>query len=282
MSTRYSFTEEIIKDFEMEYDTRVMDLTTGPSIDNKTGSVRITNQQMHQISERLRESGNVNDILENLHPRLPSVSISLFVVNDATWKLMEKKDESNDCMLPMSTIPWFYWDETSQNKWGAKRHAISESDIHVDAGKKKLTISGEGGDFCGIVSRSVLTQRFSPWRIIIPDLPSSSKKVPNYESAKIVLQVDYKDAKCTLYPHPRKDFDYTFSENPKIFYYHGLELTFDGKASILKVGRRRETNLSGQVTLLLGRPTQSIEHKASILSYHIWLNELYSELVGIE
>ncbi len=281
MSSQFSFTGEMLREFETEFDIGIMDLFSGPTIARAEEAVILSKSHILEITERLGSTGRYQDIVVNLQPDSPSVSMSLFVMNDATWKLMEKKDENQDRMLPMTTIPWFYWDEKAQNKWGAKRSDEARSHVQIDSQRQTLTISGDGGDFCGVVTRSALEERFSPWRIVIPELPASSKMVAKYESARIHLSIDYTNAKCVLYPQPRKELDYTFSESPKVFFYHGLELILDGSDTILKVGTRKETRLKGEVRILIGRPSNNIPSKGSILGYHVWLNALYSKLVQI-
>ncbi|MFW9920261.1 MAG: hypothetical protein ACFFED_11720 [Candidatus Thorarchaeota archaeon] len=279
MSSRFSFTGEMLNQFESEYEIEIMDLISGPSIAMSDDEATLKEEQMQEIIHRLGATGKYQDIIVNLQPRSPSISMSLFVLNDATWKLMEKKEDGQDRMLPMTTIPWFYWNEKAQNKWGSMRFGDAESKVQVSTEKKQLMITGEGGDFCGIVAKSALENRFSPWRIVIPELPSSSKMVTKYESARIKLLLDYSEAECRLYPHPRKNLDYTFSESPKVFYYHGLELVVDGKDTLLKVGNRHETKLHGEVHIFIGRPSENIANKGSILGFHIWLNALFSKLV---
>lgn len=279
MSSRYSFTEEILAAFEVEYGIQVRDLVMPPSIADSSDSITLSKHQIHQIKHRLLESGHLPNINAILQSMMPSISMSLFVLNDATWKLMGKKQDHQDKMLPMTTIPWFYWDKDSHSKWGVKRYGDAISNASIDTARKVLTIEGDGGDFCGIIDRRAIAERYSQWRLVIPEFPNSSKMVPNYERARIKLSIDYGDGQITAFPNPRKDLDYSFSESPKVFYYHGLEIVVDGANTSLKVSNRQVTKLNGECRILIGRTSKIDTKLGSILGFHIWLDFLYGKLL---
>ncbi len=277
MSAPMELTEDMIQDFESLYGITIRDLFES-SIHGGFESCNLSDNQIETVLRRCEKTDPSRDVLDLLHPTQPSVSLSLYVINDATWRLMGKKETHSDRMLPMVTIPWFYWDEASRDKSGAVRYKETICNIQLDPDRLLLSAKGEGGDFCGIVSRSALKKSFSPWRVLIPEIPDSDSRSPNYEWARISLKVKYKDASCTLHPHPRKDLDYTYSESPKVFYDNGIEIATQGENVRLKVGKRPETSLAGNVLVLIGRPSKGVSDLGSVLGYHLWIHALYNRM----
>ena len=79
---------------------------------------------------------------------------------------------------------------------------------------------------------------------------------------------------ATLYPEPDRKVDYTYSESPKVFYYHGLQLKADGAQVHLRVGKGKEYDLKGEVKVLLGKRIKEEDDSSTILLFHVWLSAL--------
>lgn len=275
MAKRYSFRKGVIEDFETKHNLKIPLTQSQRSKIENDESITFSQEQLSHLAELLTAEDNSRELLTSFYPHSSGVSMSLFVVNDAIWKLMEKKEEHQDRMLPMVTIPWFYWEETSRNKWGVSRIEPLGSYIQFDFKNGKISIVGNGGDFCGIIERKALKTRYSPWRIIIPEMPESSKRVPKYDKQTIAVNIEFGDTEADLFPSPDYDLDYTFSESPKVFYINGLVIRADGRNIKLKIGNRRESQLLGEVRIFIGSPMDEKE-PLEILEFHVWLAAFHS------
>jgi len=209
----------------------------------------------------------------SFHP----VSMTLFVVNDALWKIMDRKDDHPDKMLPMTTIPWFYWEreaESRETPLGVRRLEDPDKPLKIDVDGNILKISGNGGDFSGILEGRIVDSRRGIRPLFIPGSPGSKKNMAKYESEFIEIKIDISSTKMVLYPVPEKEFDYIYSEHPRVFYDHGILLSTDGENTKLKVGSRKENTLRGKVRIFIGKAFKESEKSEDILTFHVWLSML--------
>ena len=286
MSTHCDFTREAIESFERMQMIEVP-LTPEQRIDmDDRGRTKLQHSQLVQMVKEILAGGDsFPDIIERFHPRNPGVCMSLFVINDDTWKLMEKKEKNPERMLPMTTIPWFLWEEKAEsqsNPWGVTKLGPSDGKIRMDSKNSLLVINGNGGDFSGIVEGRITQTEYSRFRAVVPELPGQTKLVPRYESQPVSVSVSIGQLDADMYPQPQKDLDYTFCESPRVYFEHGLLLRTDGSNVRLRVGNRRESQLRGEVRIFIGGPSPGNEASDDLLSHHIWLNTLYKAVTGSE
>jgi hypothetical protein len=258
-------------------------LTPEQRIDmDDSGKTKLQYSQLDQLVQEILARGNsFSDIVERLHPRNPGVCMSLFVINDDTWKLMEKKEKNPERMLPMTTIPWFVWEEKAEspnNPWGVTRFGPSDGKIWMDPRNSLLVINGNGGDFSGIVEGRITQTEYSRWRAVVPEFPGQTKPVPHYESLPVAVNVSIGHLDADIYPRPQKELDYTFCESPRAYFEHGLLLRTDGNNVRLRVGKRREAQLRGDVRIFIGGPGAGAEARGDLLTYHVWLNTLHKAI----
>ncbi|RDE15922.1 MAG: hypothetical protein C4K49_05605 [Candidatus Thorarchaeota archaeon] len=286
VSTRYAFHKQAIKSFEKE---------TGAQI-------RLNRQQETQLETESRVSLLVAQISDVVHDLLPDrsrlfeyvkertkhfqpISMSLFVLNDETWKLMQKKSDYADRMLPMATIPWFHWEPAAiskANPLGARRAEGDISGLSVDERESTMFLSGQGGNYCGLVEARIVRRLAGMRPILIPGTLGDTNRVPQYELQELSIKMATNESDCHLYPVPEKTLDYSFSESPKVFYEHGLRLEADGASVLLKVGNRRKLALRGHVRIFLGKPFPEDSVSSDVLAFHVWLNSIKEcvELMG--
>ena len=119
------------------------------------GKTPILAEQMMNIVDQLYPDENSRvKFLEEKTEFFQPISLSLYVLNDDLWKIMVRKEEHPDRMLPMTTIPWFYWEkeaETRGNPSGVRRVSDSNKPLKVKLRRDSLLIRGGGGDFCGLL-----------------------------------------------------------------------------------------------------------------------------------
>ena len=91
VSTHCDFTSEDIEFFERKQNIEVP-LTPEQRIDmNDSRKTRLQHNQLNQLVQEILAGGNsLSDVVKLIHPRNPGVCMSLFVINDDTWKLMGK------------------------------------------------------------------------------------------------------------------------------------------------------------------------------------------------
>jgi hypothetical protein len=213
------------------------------------------------------------------------VSISLFVLNDDTWKLMEGKTVHPNRMLPMVTIPWFFWtpaEVTKTNPAGVRRFHSDPMRLSVDGEKCQMAIEGQGGDFCGLLEGRLVHKIAGMRPVLLPTTPGTRIKAPHYEAQTVRMTILAKESDYHLYPTPEKQLDYTFSENPKVFYEHGLRVDADGSSILLRVGNRTERVLRGEAKVYIGKPFDEGSGSTEKLAFHVWLTALAEsiELMG--
>jgi len=222
-------------------------------------------------------SDSIVGFIEELSEVIEPISMTLLVMNEATWKIMERKPRDVDCMLPMVTIPWFHWSENavlSGNPRGIQRHDHGTTSITGDSDGKRIIMSGTGGNFCGILEGRVADPLSGVRPIILPGNRGVVKLVPLYEKEDLRVTINMNGLKTTLYPEPDKKIDYTYSESPRVFYDHGLQLKVDGAQARLRVGNGKEYELRGEVKVLLGKRVKEEDDSSTTLLFHVWLNAL--------
>lgn len=222
-----------------------------------------------------RDTFTLDGFVRHFQPKSPDLAMSLFVINDDIRKIMERKEKMQDRLLPMVTIPWFYWKETavtSKNPFGVVRDSLLRSDLQVNTELGSMQISGIGGDFSGIVEGRIAQGSFTMLRPIAPEFSGPKEMVPYYKKKTIEMIIHLENSTVELYPKPNEMFDYSFSESPKIYFYHGLRIAITGDDVSLKIGGGKWNRLRGDVEILIGRRHES---PADQLVYHVWLIALY-------
>ena len=110
--------------------------------------------------------------------------------------------------------------------------------------------------------------------MILPGNRGVIKLVPLYEKEDLSVTISMNGLKTALYPEPDKMIDYTYSESPRVFYYHGLQLNADGAQARLRVGKGKEYELRGEVKVLLGKRIKEEDNSSTTLLFHVWLSAL--------
>jgi hypothetical protein len=146
--------------------------------------------------------------------------------------------------------------------------------LDINPKRKELTISGEGGDFSGIVEERVAQRKIEGRPLFIPSWSKSRKNVIYYDFNNLNVRINLQNVNIDLYPMPDSKLDYGFSESPKVFFKHGIKLYGDGGDFQLKVGNRPRTKLAGEVIIYIGKSPKSIKRSYEILYFHLLLNAL--------
>jgi hypothetical protein len=204
--------------------------------------------------------------LEDKALQMPPVCMSLYVINKATWKLMERRPWDKDKMLAMTTIPYCFWDQKEEhgsNLKGVKRWELGPTTLAFDSAPPRLRIAGNGGDFGGFITRGMVTSR----KFGMPE--TDNKLVPNYIFQKLDITAQLHEARMQLHPDPSDELDYDFSESARVFHDHGIHLEIPGRYLNLKVEKRKPTKLSGTAHLLIGVPPQP-ESSIQVLLADVW------------
>jgi len=278
VSTKYSFPKEALDEFEIKHNISFNLSSVQMRSIEEMGCTKLTIQQLFNTAEILAQNQELANYVNEKSNQFGPFSMSLFVFNDAVWKLMEKKEESHDTMLAMATIPWFHWESAAispGNPHGVRRDDMLSANILIDP-EKSLTIFGTGGDFGGILEGQLADQKRGPRPLLVPVLPGPNNPVPKYDLTDIGVNIAFGNLEKVLYPEPLKKIDYTFSEHPKVFYEHGLSIAASGSKFKLKVGKKKPTGLHGDVMLLLGKRWHVDSDLTDVVEYHIWLTALHS------
>jgi hypothetical protein len=278
MSTRYEFSEDSIQNFCNKHGITINMTTEQTRRLTEFGKTPLLVEQVSDLagqiySDRLSQKDFIEQSSLDYHP----VTLSLYVLNDALWKIMSRKHEHQDKMLPMTTIPWFCWEEEAEgrkNPTGVKRIDDPNRPFTVKLEEGFLTISGKGGDFGGLLEGRIVNPYKGIRPIFIPGSTGPKKPVPNYVSQFVQIRINVQSSKTQLYPVPMKELDYVYSENPRVFYDHGVQITTDGGDVSLKVGKRKETTLRGKVIILIGKDFNGETNSDKILMFHLWLSLL--------
>jgi len=274
-STRCRFSKESIEDFTSETGIVVPLNNDQRELLSNGHEVKLTIDQLRTVLSGLcSDSTEFHRFIGRKAPDLQPFSATLFVQNDAIWKIMRKKSDYPDKLLPVVTFPLFYWSrhaQTVSNPRGIKKQEYDDVSLAIDAENKTLAVSGTGGNFCGVVEEYILDHASSSRSLIIPDLARSRKKIPRYDPAYLRITAQVSSVQTTLFPQPDEHLDYAFSESPKVFFEHGIEIALKGHDAKLKADRRPEISLLGRIKLLIGRPVSNASKLSTQLMFHVWL-----------
>ena len=237
----------------------------------------LTEGQLEFITNSLVNTHGLDPFLTTHTDKLVPISLSLYVINDKLWKMMERKSWDTDKMLAMSTIPLCTWDKNEEKtsnpkavkRWNHKPNTIT---LRIEPEPSMLVI-GEGGDFSGFIEQSQLTMRKF-------GMIDSRKLVPNYTHENLELRIDLKDAIFEVHPKPREDIDYDYSEHARVFFEHGVAITIPGENVILKAGKRKPAQMFGDAYLLIGVNVQDIQDHYRGLLADIWLRAFQRRFGG--
>ena len=215
MLTRHEFSRKAIQDFSKQYGVTISYSKEQTSKLAEDGRTPLLINQLSDIVDQLcGDEVSLKKFIGEITTKLHPISLSLYVLNDDLWKIMTRKHELPDKMLPMITIPWFYWEmeaEERKNPSGVRKNEDSVQPLSIDINKDVLKISGEGGDFCGLLEGRIV-DRFKGVRpLIIPGSTGPKKTVPSYEAQFIQIIININASKTILYPIPEKELDYNFS-----------------------------------------------------------------------
>ncbi len=280
MITRYAFPLEDVERFQELYSTGVF--LEKHQIEEREGNsfAQLTIEQLDLMAEKLIADGTFFSFFKEGAKEFSPLSMSLFVFNDALWKIMSKKRDSPKTMLPMITIPWFRWERNAikpSNPSGIVRDNMGRSNIELEPGQS-LTIKGLGGDFCGILESDLADQRVGARSLIAPNIPGNLGFVPKYSYEEVSLSIEVHNVEKELYPLPQKNIDYTFSEHPRVFYEHGMAVKTSGSNVQLRISNRRQQSLFGNVLMLLGKKWEEHIEGFKVVKYHAWLASLFRYL----
>ncbi len=240
-------------------------------------SILLSKEQLDFIVDQLSVLEGIDSFLIRFTSSIQPISLSLFVLNDKLWKIMERKLWDPEKMLAMSTIPLCAWDKNSEsisNTKAVKRWTVHPSTFAISFGEyPKMSITGEGGDFSGFIDQSQLTARKF-------GIPESRKEIPNYIFDKLDIKVELDDYSIETYPKPRDDLDYDYSDHARVFYEHGFAVSLPGENVTLKVGKRKPAKMLGEVYLLIGRRVNVEEEPFTGLLLDIWLRAFQRRMEG--
>lgn len=227
-------------------------------------AVVLTPQQLDKVVDHLVSTSFLRDYSNNLSP----LSMSLFVVNDALWKMMEKKLWEPEKMLAMTTFPICSWNprvEKTSNPKGVKRGDTHPGELTItEEPRFTLTVKSEGGDFGGFIEQSHLTAR--KWGV-----PESRRFIPTYTFCEATIDAVLERALVEIHPQPRDMFDYDFSESAKVYHEHGVLLSLSGEDVILTIEDRKPAQLKGEVYLLIGTRVDQDKDEYRGLLADLWL-----------
>ncbi|MFX1330404.1 MAG: hypothetical protein ACFE9W_02510 [Promethearchaeota archaeon] len=230
--------------------------------------VVLTTSQLDQLTEQISRQVGLEAYLEANAQHIAPICMSLYVMNDDTWALMERKPWDKDKMLAMTTMPYCFWDaneEHGSNLKGVKKWDLGSTIIAFRGNPPNLTIEGNGGDFSGFANRGMTTLR----RFGLPEM--DNKLVPRYTFQKIQIHAELNEAKVFLHPKPCKEFDYDFSEPAKLFHDYGVHLELPGDDVTLTVEKRKPSRLRGRVHLLVAGSNKPDIDSFKALMTDIWL-----------
>ena len=278
MATKFEFDNDTIERFCNEYGVTIE--MTPDQVDRlrETGNTHLLVEQLENIAGQICSDDNcLRKFIEQNSGKFHPVAMTLYILNDDLWKIMARKNEHPEKMLPMTTIPWFYWEKEAEgrkNPSGVQRQEHPSRPFTIKVEEEILMVSGKGGDFCGVLEGRIVDRHKGIRPIIIPGSTGPKKNVARYESEVLQIRIKVHSAKMTLYPIPEKELDYVYSEHPRVLYDHGILITADGEDVTLKVSKRKETTLRGKVLIFIGKSFEKKEESGDLLLFHVWLSML--------
>ncbi|MFW9975757.1 MAG: hypothetical protein ACFFDQ_10850 [Candidatus Thorarchaeota archaeon] len=275
MSTKYEFDNEAIENFCNNNGVTITLTVDQLEKLGAKGKTPLLIEQLSNVANQLnQDEEGIKRFVEQKSKEFHPVALSLYIINDSLWEIMSRKQEHTDRMLPMVTIPWFYWESEAEsriNPAGIRRFDDSNNPLSIKIEGDFLMISGSGGDFAGLLESSIVDKRKGIRPIIIPGIGDTKKIVAKYESQIIQMKAKIPSLQSTLYPKPVKKLDYYYSEHPRVFYEHGIRIDTAGEEINLKVGRRRDVTLRGNAIIFIGKNFGEVPSSDSILMFHVWL-----------
>jgi hypothetical protein len=284
VTTRFVFPLRDVEEFENKYSALLPVDRSQLEETDEGPAVRLSFKQLSSVVGNMIGTGGIEEFIRTGAEKFSPLSMSLFVFNDALWKMMKKKTESHDTMLPMATIPRFHWSRefiSPGNPHGVQKDGIHRASLFF-VPNQELVIQGIGGDFSGILEGQLVDTTpnsrpiFSP--TLPPIMPNRVRRMPKYELCDIVVTIGTNRLDKELYPSPRSDIDYTFSEHPKVYLEHGLAIETAGSNVSLRVGNRKPQGLFGNVLILLGKRWSPMTEGYKIVEFHVWLTALFNNL----
>lgn len=284
MTTRFMFPLRDVEEFENRNSAFLLVDRKQLEETDEGPAVRLSLKQLSSVVENMVGNAGVDDFIRAGAEEFSPLSMALFVFNDALWKMMKKKTESHDTMLPMATIPRFHWAREFISQ--GNPHGVQRDDIHKASlsyvPNQSLAIQGVGGDFSGILEGQLVDTRPSSRPIFSPTLPPIMghriSRMPKYNLCDISVTIGTNRLDKELYPSPRSDIDYTFSEHPKVFLEHGLAIETAGSNVSLRIDNKKPQDLFGNVIILLGKRWSPMTEGYKIVEFHVWLTALFNNL----
>jgi len=217
--------------------------------------ILLTEDQLDFIVDQIVAPDDIDNFLKKYIRSILPISLSLYIINERLWKMMERKSWDNDKMLAMSTIPLCAWDKKSKdinNPKAVKRWTIQPNTLEFSFEKTPtIIIKGKGGDFSGFVERKNF--------------------LPNYIFESLDISVVFNNATIETYPTPRDDLDYNYSDHASVFYEHGFAISIPGENVTLRIGKRIPNKMLGDVYLLIGTRINAEDKPIQSLMIDIWL-----------
>ncbi|MHA1742173.1 MAG: hypothetical protein ACTSVD_08790 [Candidatus Thorarchaeota archaeon] len=280
--TRCEFRERAIRAYEDEKGVAIRLNSHQEALLKRKGRTPLLTEQFSAVIDNLCPCHEeIFRFIQDESDQVQPLSISLFVINDMIRNIMRRKPQFKDTILPQVTIPWFHWSsqaENAANPYGVVREKNTGASVSVE--DDSLIIEGDGGDFWGILEARIADSTRRLRAMILPGSVGRTDPVPAYKHAHIRIGMKTPCEKANLYPEPRKELDYRFSETPKVFFEDGMEIMNTGLMFSLKVTGSKEAPLRGDVILLIGRRYSFTDETTIRLRLHVWLTAVRRAVVG--
>ncbi|MFW9845514.1 MAG: hypothetical protein ACFFD6_02100 [Candidatus Thorarchaeota archaeon] len=268
--------EAVYNEFTSKYGVQFQFTPKQLEILQEGKGVALQADQMGHVVEQISGIVGIPEFLEEFASHIPTVCMSLYVLNDALWKLMERKPWDQDKMLAMTTMPYCFWhqdEEKTSNIKAVKRWELGKNRLAYGAITNTLEIVGEGGDFGGFIDRSQITLRKF-------GIPEKRQLIPNFVYQKIRIAAQLEKAKSIVHPLPLENLDYDYSASAKDFHDHGIHFSVPGESVNLLIEKRKPLKLNGNVHLYVGFVSKSETGSVTALLADIWFWSLSRLLEG--
>lgn len=257
---------DAFEEFAKTYDVEFHFSTEQEILLEEDRAVVLSSSQLDGIATHISKQSGLGPFLEENARQISPVCMSLYVINKATWDLMQRRAWDKDKMLAMTTMPYCFWDqkeERGSNLKGVNRWELGPTTLAFSDRPPTVTITGNGGDFGGFIRRGMVTSR----KFGMPE--TDDKVVPNYIFQELEITALLDEARIRLHPEPSDELDYDFSESARVFHNHGVHLEIPGEHVNLEVKKRKPARLSGTVHLLIGVPSQPESSMRALLA-DVW------------
>jgi hypothetical protein len=222
--------------------------------------------QMDDLVRQFSSQDGMSGFLSETASQIPVVCMSLYVLNDNLWRIMERKPWDQNKMLAMTTIPYCFWDKnevSTSNPKAVKRWELDSNEMTYLPAVPTLSIKGNGGDFNGFIEQSMITNR----RFGIPD---TNRAIPNFKFKGIKVTAQLSKADVKIHPKPLDIFDYDYSAPAKTFHDLGVDVMVPGEYVTLEIEKRKPAKLHGDVHILIGVPVDSESQQLGLLFTDVW------------